>query len=102
MDLMAQLKRSEGEEDLPNFGTSFRVGGVGRRMRINDPREPGPWGEKYNFYTMCQLRRLYRLLEHDPTSAPTAGAPREGIPPSVGTHLIIDRPPPNSEFNGFN
>ena len=101
MDLVARHKRSEGENDLPNLGPPFRVGGVGRRVRTNDPREPGPWGSGYNFYTMCQLRRLYRLHEHDPTNTPTASAPGEGTPPSVRTHLAIDHPPPGSESDKF-
>jgi len=90
MDLAVQLKRSEGENDLPNFGSPFRVDGVGRRVRTNHPRDPGPWDSKYNFYTMCQLRRLYRLLEHDPTSAPNSGVPREGTPPPppIGPRLV--------------
>jgi len=88
VDLVARLKRSEGENDLPNFGSPFRVDGVGHRVRTNDPRDPGLWNSKYNFYTMCQLRRLYRLLEHDPTNAPTAGA--EGTPPLIGPRFVND------------
>jgi hypothetical protein len=85
IDSVAKLRRSEGENDPPDAGSPFRVDGVGRRVRTKDPQngEPDP---KDNFYTMCQLRRLYRLLEYDPTMPNPA---QERAPPSP-THSIVD------------
>ena len=91
-DLLAKLKRSEGENDLPDAGSPFKVDRVGRRVRTKDSLGLGSFD--YNFYTMCQLRRLYRLIGHDPASGPTTSAPQEGFPshPPVGAHFIIGRP----------
>lgn len=96
IDLVAKLKHFDGENDLLDVTSPFRVGGVGRRVRTKDSQNVGAWGSDCNFYTMCQLRRLYRLLGHDPTSTPTAGAPQEGIalPPPVGNSLTIAHPRP--------
>jgi hypothetical protein len=66
-ELVAKLRRSEDEDDPPDAGPPFGVNGVGHRVRTKDLQDWGPWDSKDNFYTMCQLRRLYRLLEHDPT-----------------------------------
>jgi len=92
VDLVAKLERSEGENDLPDAGSPFRADRVGRRVRTKDPR--GLRTFDYNFYTMCQLRRLYRLIGHDPTSDPTTGAPQEGTPPHppVTAHFVTGRP----------
>jgi len=91
VDLVIRLKRSGGENDLPDVGPPFRVGGVGGRVRAMDPKDRELWDSESKFYTMCQLRRLYRLLGHDPTSAHTAGATREEIPPPINTRLAINR-----------
>ena len=97
IDLVNKLKRSEGENDLPDTVSPFRMDGVGRRVRTRDPQSLGPLN--YNFYTMCQLRRLYRLLGHDPTCDPTNDAPREGTPPHlpIGARFVISRPQSRSD-----
>jgi len=102
VDLMTKLKRSEDENDLPDAGSPFRVDRVGRRVRTKDPRSLGPFG--CNFYTMCQLRRLYRLIGHDPTSGPPTGARRERSPPHplVGDHSVVGFPRPESDGTEWN
>ena len=88
VSLVAELKHTGGESDPPNVGPPLRVGGVGRHARTKDPQNVGPQDSGASFYTMCQLRRLYRLLGHDPTGAPRGAAPPP-LPmetrPAVGT-----------------
>ena len=94
---MIKLKSEDSEDGngLPDAGSTFRVGG--RRVRTKDQ---GGFETLYNFYPMCQLRRLYQLLGRDPTSYAITSAPREGIPPAspVRAPLAVERL--HSESNG--
>ena len=93
VNLVTQLKRSGGENGLPDVGSPSRVDRVGGSVWTMDPKDPELWDWESRFYTMCQLRRLYRLLGHDPTSVHIAAATGEGVPPPppIDTGLPIDR-----------
>ena len=62
VDLVIQLECSRGRNDLPDVGLPFRVSRVGGRVRTMDPKDPELWDSESKFYTICQLRRLHRLL----------------------------------------
>ena len=98
INFMAKLEHPEGKNDLPDIGPPFRVGEAGRRVRTKDPEDVGQWNPECNFYATCQLRRLYRLIGHDPTGAPAAGAAWEGTvdpprPEPDGSEQDVDQAP---------
>ena len=53
IDLVTQLERSRGENDLPDVGLPFRVGMVGGRVQAMDPKDPELWDSESKFYAMC-------------------------------------------------